>query len=65
MWWRDKIAAWTGALSVVNYVSSKSDGRHYQVYLGQDGDDMYYPCMVTLRLWAHCVDSEWSDAEGL
>jgi hypothetical protein len=61
----NKIAAWTGGLSVVDYVSSKSDGRHCKLYLGQDGGDLYYPCMVTVRLWALCVDSDWSGAEGL
>jgi hypothetical protein len=61
----NKIAAWTGGLSVVEYVSSKTDGRHYQVFLGQDGGNTYAPCMATLRLWALCVSSDWAGAQGL
>lgn len=61
----NKIAAWGNGLSTVDYVSSKTNNRHYMLYLGQDGGDQYYPCQVLGRLVSLCIDSDWSASEGL
>jgi hypothetical protein len=61
----NRIEAWGNGLSSVDYVSSRTDDRHYFLYLGQDGGDQYYPCPVSVRFWSLCVDSDWSASDGL
>ncbi|KAH7359400.1 pectate lyase superfamily protein-domain-containing protein [Plectosphaerella cucumerina] len=61
----NKIEGWGNTMSTVAYISAKTNGRRYMLYLGQDGGNQYYPCPVTIRFWALCVDSGWSASEGL
>ncbi|KAF6813167.1 glucan 1,3-beta-glucosidase, partial [Colletotrichum musicola] len=60
----NKILAWGNGLSTVKFHSGKTPEQPYYLYLGQDGDDEWYPCDVSRRMIAICVDAMWSAWDG-
>lgn len=60
----NKILAWGNGLSTVIFHSGKTPEQPYHLYLGRDGSDQWYPCDVSRRLIAICIDAMWSAWDG-